>query len=255
MTFADPVAPGASVSATFKVTSPATTGAGFLTGKAEWTDPATRGTQSETTTAEGAERPPDQDQRGPLQRRRQRDQPVHRALQRLRQCRRPLQLEPDQHAEPVGARQAGDDPGRDEARERRASTCSASPIPGWRPRQVAGATTINVRSTTGFETGQQIDIDGETRTIVKRRDGGHGHDDGVHSRVHGAVDHDPRRLDQPAGHEREPASRSARRSASTSAATTSWPRSPRSARRPRKRPCRRRRPRARPTSRSRPAPT
>ncbi len=65
-----------------------------------------------------------------------------------------------------------------------------------------GATTINVRSTTGFEAGQKIDIDGETRTIVERRDGGHGHDDGVHPRVHGAVDHDPRRLDQPACHER-----------------------------------------------------
>ena len=134
-TFADPVAPGASVSATFKVTSPAATGAGFLTGKAEWTDPATGGTQSETTTAEGAERPPDQDQRGPLQRRRQLDQPVHRALQRLRQRRRPLQLDPDQHPEPVGARQAGDDPGRDEARGAAASTCSASPARGWQPPQ------------------------------------------------------------------------------------------------------------------------
>jgi hypothetical protein len=30
----------------------------------------------------------------------------------------------------------------------------------------AGATTINVRSTTGFSNGQKIDIDGETRTIV-----------------------------------------------------------------------------------------
>ena len=49
-TFAGPVAPGASVSATFTVTSPAATGAGFLTGKAEWTDPATGRTQSETTT-------------------------------------------------------------------------------------------------------------------------------------------------------------------------------------------------------------
>ena len=50
VTFAGPVAPGASVSATFKVTSPATTGAGFLTGKAEWTSPTAGRTQSETTT-------------------------------------------------------------------------------------------------------------------------------------------------------------------------------------------------------------
>ncbi len=50
-TFTDPVAPGASISATFKVTSPATTGAGILTAKAEWTNPAVRQTQSETTAA------------------------------------------------------------------------------------------------------------------------------------------------------------------------------------------------------------
>ena len=49
--FADPVAPGASVSATFKVTSPAATGAGFLTGKAEWTSPTARAKQFDTTTA------------------------------------------------------------------------------------------------------------------------------------------------------------------------------------------------------------
>ena len=42
-TFADPVAPGASVSATFKVTSPATTGAGFLTGQGRVDDPTARG--------------------------------------------------------------------------------------------------------------------------------------------------------------------------------------------------------------------
>jgi non-reducing end alpha-L-arabinofuranosidase len=48
--FAGPVEPGASVNATFHVTSPARTGAGFLTGKAEWTHP-TRGTQRETSVA------------------------------------------------------------------------------------------------------------------------------------------------------------------------------------------------------------
>jgi len=44
-TFDAPVAPGATVSATFKVTAPAATGAGFLTGKAEW------GKQSDTISA------------------------------------------------------------------------------------------------------------------------------------------------------------------------------------------------------------
>jgi hypothetical protein len=48
--FADPIVPGASVSASFKITSPETTGAGFLTGKAEWTDSTTNVTQSENTT-------------------------------------------------------------------------------------------------------------------------------------------------------------------------------------------------------------
>jgi len=49
--FAGPVAPGASVSATFQVTSLSSSGAGFLTGKAEWTSPGGRGTGIDTTIA------------------------------------------------------------------------------------------------------------------------------------------------------------------------------------------------------------
>jgi hypothetical protein len=48
--FEIPTAPGASAAATYHVTSPATTGAGFLTGKAEWKGAAAGPTQSETTT-------------------------------------------------------------------------------------------------------------------------------------------------------------------------------------------------------------
>ena len=48
---AGPVAPGASVNATIKVVSPAAVGAGFLTGKAEWTTPPARAKQFDTTTA------------------------------------------------------------------------------------------------------------------------------------------------------------------------------------------------------------
>jgi hypothetical protein len=48
--FDSPVTPGASVKATFKVTSSATTGAGFLSGKAEWSSPSA-GKQSEISTA------------------------------------------------------------------------------------------------------------------------------------------------------------------------------------------------------------
>lgn len=47
-TIAGPIASGASVNATFRVASPAATGAGFLTARAEWTAPAAGGTRSET---------------------------------------------------------------------------------------------------------------------------------------------------------------------------------------------------------------
>jgi hypothetical protein len=49
---AGPVAPGESVNATFKVVSPAAVGAGFLTGKAEWTTPAARAKQFDTTSSQ-----------------------------------------------------------------------------------------------------------------------------------------------------------------------------------------------------------
>ena len=49
MTIADPVAPGASVSATFKVTSGPAAFNGDLVGNARWTNPTSGGTQSETT--------------------------------------------------------------------------------------------------------------------------------------------------------------------------------------------------------------
>ncbi len=50
-TIADPVAPGATVSATFKVTSGPAAFNGDLTAHARWTNPARGGTQSETTAA------------------------------------------------------------------------------------------------------------------------------------------------------------------------------------------------------------
>ncbi len=49
-TFADPIAPGATASATFKLTAPSATGAGYLTGHAEWISAAPGRTQIETTT-------------------------------------------------------------------------------------------------------------------------------------------------------------------------------------------------------------
>jgi hypothetical protein len=51
MMFNGPVAPGATLTATFKVTSSGTPGAGFLSGRAEWTKPDGNGKGFETTTA------------------------------------------------------------------------------------------------------------------------------------------------------------------------------------------------------------
>jgi non-reducing end alpha-L-arabinofuranosidase len=48
-TIADPVAPNASVSAIFRITSPAITDAGFMYGKVEWISPAVKVQQSEAT--------------------------------------------------------------------------------------------------------------------------------------------------------------------------------------------------------------
>src|SRR5581483_4787057 len=50
VTFKDPVAPGASVSATFRVTSGPDAFNGDLTGNASWTNPGHGGRRSETTT-------------------------------------------------------------------------------------------------------------------------------------------------------------------------------------------------------------
>lgn len=47
--FSETIAPGASAKAVFKITSPTATGAGYLTGKAEWKSPKSGGVQSESS--------------------------------------------------------------------------------------------------------------------------------------------------------------------------------------------------------------
>ena len=164
-TFVDPVAPGASVSATFKISSPAATGAGFLSGRAEWRNPAPGGTQFETTT------------------------------QRVRNV---LPIKINEVRFNAGANST------DQFIELYNASASTADLSNWilihTPSQWApvnlatipvgtklasgayyllglsssglaapaspGATTIHVRSTTGLEAGQKIDIDGETRAIV-----------------------------------------------------------------------------------------
>ena len=147
--------------------SPAATGAGFMTAQGRVDEPATRGTQSETTTARVRNVLPikiNEVRFGTGA------NPTDQFIELYNASASAVDLSnwtPDQHAEPVGARRAGDDPGRDEARAAARSTCSASRASGLaapadrgrdhHPRQEHDA---------GFEAGQKIDIDGETRTIV-----------------------------------------------------------------------------------------
>lgn len=164
--FSGPVEPGASVSVTFRVTSPKATGAGWLTARAEWTSPASGGTQSDT------------------------------ASQRVRNVQ-PVKINE--------VRFSGGANPTDQFIELYNASPSAVDLSGWKlvhtPSQWAsvdlaripsgtkiapggfyllglsssglaapaspGETTINLRSTDGFQVGQKIDVDGEIRTITR----------------------------------------------------------------------------------------
>jgi non-reducing end alpha-L-arabinofuranosidase len=163
--FGAPVAPGASVSARFTVTSPAPPGAGFMTGSAEWSDPTTGRTASETAT------------------------------QRVR-CAFPITINEVRFG-------TSSNP-TDQFIELHNRSTSTIDLSGWTlvhaqsqwapvtlatipsgTKLAAGAfyllglstsglaapaipgdTILSVRSTAGLEAGHPIDIDGETRTIV-----------------------------------------------------------------------------------------
>jgi len=158
-TFAGPIPPGAYLTANFKINSPATTSAGFLIGKTEWASQATGGMQFDTT------------------------------AQRVRNAF-PVKINEvrfgDQFIELFNA----SDKEVDISKWTLINTLSQ-----WAPVQLAtipaktklaahgfyllglassglaapasqGATTINVRSTNGFEVGQKIEIDGETRAVA-----------------------------------------------------------------------------------------
>ena len=158
-TFAGPVAPGASVSATFKITSPATTGAGFLTGKAKWTSLPGSGRRFDTI------------------------------AQRVRNAF-PIKINEvrfgNQFIELYNASESEVDISNWTLTNTQSQWASVklATIPsgtklaahgfyllglsssGLAAPASPGATTIYVRSTTGFEIGQKIAIDGETRTIA-----------------------------------------------------------------------------------------
>ena len=184
-TFADPIAPGASVRATFRVTSPAKTGAGVLTGKAEWTEAVTDQVAELAGPVQAA----------PSARRKTGRSRVESATERVRNVL-PVKINEvrfssganstDQFIELFNASTSSVD----------LSRWAIVHTPSqWAPFQLAtipagtrlapggfyllgasssglatpaspGATHINVRSTTGLIAGQQIDVDGERRTIM-----------------------------------------------------------------------------------------
>jgi hypothetical protein len=165
VTIAAPVAPGASVSATFKVTSPATTGAGFLTGKAEWTAPTAGGTRFETTTTRVRNVLPikiNEVRFGTSTNSTNQFIELYNASARAVDLSNWTLINTQSQWAPVTLATVP-------AGTRLAS--GAYYLLGLSSSGLAapagpGATTVNVRSTTGFAAGEHIDIDGDTRTIV-----------------------------------------------------------------------------------------
>ena len=163
--FVNQVAPDSSVSVTFKVTSPATISAGFLTGRAEWTGPKTAGKQSGTVT------------------------------QRVRNAF-PVKINEVSFGTGSNLTNQFIELYNNSASDVDMSKWTLiSTQSGWAPVRLgtipagtklpahgfyllglsasglaaparAGERIINVRSTTGFENGQQINIDGEVHTIA-----------------------------------------------------------------------------------------
>ena len=164
-TFSDPVAPGAAVTATFKVTSPSKTGAVFLMGKAEWTTPAAGGKKVETATSRVRNVFPikinevrfntgssSTNQFIELYNADANTVDISNwTLINTQSQWAPVKLT----TIPAGTKLASG--------TYYLVGLSASGLTAPVSR---GATIINVRSTTGFEVGQRIDVDGETREIT-----------------------------------------------------------------------------------------
>jgi non-reducing end alpha-L-arabinofuranosidase len=163
-TFIAKVEPGTSVSTTFKITASEKTGAGFITGKAEWKNAAAGGIQVETIS---------QRVRNviPVKINEIRFSTSTNATNQFIELynsststvdisnwtliNTQSQWAPVKAATiPVGTKLAG-----------RAYYLLGLSNSGLAAPAIKGATIINVRSITGFEVGQKIDIDGETHSI------------------------------------------------------------------------------------------
>jgi hypothetical protein len=170
VTFEDPVAPGASVSATFTVTSAATTGAGFLTGKAEWTNPHGTSQARRSTATRARVR-----NVMPIKINEVRFRTTTNSTNQFIELHNPSASDIDISNWTLINTQSQRAPVK--LATIPAGTTLASGAyyllglssSGLAAPANAGATTINVRSTTGMTVGQQIDIDTgsklESRTI------------------------------------------------------------------------------------------
>jgi hypothetical protein len=174
-TLVGPFAPGAGLNATFKITSPATTSAGFLAALAAWTSQTTDGPQSEMTDRLQSE----------MTDRLQSETTVQRVRSAL-----PVKINEvrfgNQFIELYNASETDADisnwtlintpsqwasvklatiPPRTKLAPH-AFYLLALSSSGLAAPATPRATTIHVRATTGFEAGQKIDIEGESRTIA-----------------------------------------------------------------------------------------
>ena len=206
-TIADPVAPGASVSATFKVTSGPAAFNGDLVGNAQWTNQATGAKQSETTAEKVRNVSPIKINEFRISA----GSPTNSTNSFIElynagaRERRHLQLDPDRAPDPAGHLLGGEDPGRDEARGWRLLPARPLQLRAGGPR--ARGRYNHPRQEHDRHVGRRYDQhrhrlqrgDPQDR---KRRDGGRQQYDAVATPSRRSGDHDPRRLDQRAGHER-----------------------------------------------------
>jgi non-reducing end alpha-L-arabinofuranosidase len=162
--FTDPVAPGASVSATFKFTSSAETGGGFLIGKAEWRSPASIAMKSDTIFARLRNVFPvkiNEVQFGGGANLNNQFIELYNASGSEVDISNWILISTQSQWAPV---KAASIPAGTKLAAKGFYLLGLSSS-GLAAPASPGATTINVRSTTGFEVGQQINIDGETREI------------------------------------------------------------------------------------------
>ncbi len=165
VSFDDPVAPGASVNAVFELHSPAMIGAGYLTGKVEWIDPSTGRIRSETTAQRLRNAPPVKINEVRLA---AGANSTDQFIELYNASDRPVDVSGwtlvNTQTQWASVKLATIPPHVELAPG--AYYLLGLANSGLAAPANAGATTIEVSSTTGFAAGQQIEIDGETHTVT-----------------------------------------------------------------------------------------